>query len=169
MSTGVAIGCGLLIGLLISISVLVLAPHASDYGDAPYRSQWLTRTLVGMAIALSATTVLALIVLPGPVWILTAIGAFETWAGAALLRRRRAGTAEVEKPLMADDRSEVMTLDDVAELLDSPRSAVAALVARDAIPYERPSSGIRRFRADELHFQRDEIQAWLERESQNGS
>ncbi|MGN6253898.1 MAG: hypothetical protein ACTHO8_02815 [Solirubrobacterales bacterium] len=63
---------------------------------------------------------------------------------------------------MAEDTpSNILNLEEVARLLDAPPSFVAQLVARDAIPYERPKKGLSRFRADELGFRRDEIEEWL--------
>jgi len=57
--------------------------------------------------------------------------------------------------------NDFMTIDEVAKLLDAPRSFVAQLVARDAIPYERPERGFRKFEADKLRFRRDAIERWL--------
>jgi hypothetical protein len=54
-----------------------------------------------------------------------------------------------------------LTLDQVAEILDAPQSFVAALVARDAIPFERPEEGFGRFKSSELRFRRQAIEDWL--------
>ncbi|HEX5527510.1 MAG TPA: helix-turn-helix domain-containing protein [Solirubrobacterales bacterium] len=63
---------------------------------------------------------------------------------------------------MAEDPpSNILSLEEVARLLDSPPSFVAQLVARDAIPYQRPKKGLRKYRTDELRFKRDEIEEWL--------
>lgn len=60
---------------------------------------------------------------------------------------------------MSDDR---MDLAEVAALLDAPPSFVLQLVARDAIPYERPEKGLRKFASDHLRFSRAAIEEWLE-------
>ena len=65
-----------------------------------------------------------------------------------------------------DCPAETLNLEEVARLLDSPPSFVAQLVAREAIPYERPKKGLRRFRTDELRFKRDEIEEWLRLDQQ---
>jgi excisionase family DNA binding protein len=61
-----------------------------------------------------------------------------------------------------NEPGDLMTLDEVALLLDTSASFVAQLVARDAIPFERPrKKGLGRFKADELRFRRDAIEEWL--------
>ncbi len=63
---------------------------------------------------------------------------------------------------MAEEDRNLLNLEEVARLLDAPPSFVVQLVARDAIPYERPEKGFfRRYRTDELRFKRDAIEEWL--------
>lgn len=63
---------------------------------------------------------------------------------------------------MCDESDDLMTLDEVARLLDAPPSFVAQLVARDSIPFERPQGKkLRKYRANELRFRRDAIEEWL--------
>lgn len=63
----------------------------------------------------------------------------------------------------SDDPDQLMTLGEVARLLDTSPAFVAQLVARDAIPYDRSGKrGLGRFKGDQLRFRRDEIQAWLD-------
>ena len=52
------------------------------------------------------------------------------------------------KPIDEQSPDDELTLDQVAEILDAPKSFVRNLVARDAIPFDRPERGIGRFRAD---------------------
>ena len=61
------------------------------------------------------------------------------------------------------ESNDLMTLVEVALRLDAPASFVAQLVARDAIPFERPrKKGLGRFKTDELRFRRDEMRGVAE-------
>jgi excisionase family DNA binding protein len=63
----------------------------------------------------------------------------------------------------SDQPSGLMTLLEVAQLLDTSQSFVAQLVAREAIPFERPQgNGLGKYRADELRFRREAVEKWLE-------
>lgn len=66
----------------------------------------------------------------------------------------------------AEPDPNLLTLEQVCQLLDAPRNSILALVARDAIPFERPSKGWRRYGVDELRFPCEEVEAWLSRGGQ---
>ena len=81
-------------------------------------------------------------------------------AGVPLVLSRASGSpanaADTEGA--ASDEQELLSVEEVAQLLDTSAGSILMLVARDSIPYVQPAAGADRAA---FRFRREDIEDWL--------